>query len=775
MTIITVSCKTKITGGKRPTLWKSNFSKPRLIFSGRPMFRNLLLYLSLLLPLHAWSQFTYVSDQSIPVEVDGRQLALPWAGGLNSTQINTMDLDRDGDKDLVIFDRASNKVSTFLNSSGQYLYHPEYEALFPKAITRWMLIRDYNCDGLEDLFTANNNGISVFKNTTTAGGELSWEKLKFFAPPAPTAPPGTPGIFTEILLTQGFSKTNIFPGTNDIPNITDMDGDGDLDIVNMRFVNPFAAEFHQNMSMENYGTCDSLEYVRTSSRWGDWEECGCGEFGFGESCVVNGGRTNHNVGKSLLAIDATGDGNKDLLFSEEDCPFLFLLENDGTTSNPDFNSAAPFPQFTPAIMPAFPAAFYEDVNFDGKPDLVVSPAVYARTGLNNPFTNSVWLYRNTGSTAAPSFAFEKNNFLQDEMIEVGDYAYPAFVDFDGDGDQDMFIGNYGNQQFIGVITFFENVGTPSSPSFKKVTDDFLGLSALTQYSMKPQFIDINSDGKMDLAFTLADPTRFVSNLYYVPGNSSGTLDFSGQQVIYSGFNMAPNENLLLEDIDQDGRVDLLLGDATGALQYFRNTGNGSTLAFTLEDPEFMGIGQSITRTNLNTSVADLDNDGFADLIVGDQSGNITVYGDFRGTRSSPQPISNIIFDPFTDSYINRNLGARIKPVAVNLFNSDKPALAVGTVTGGMIILKNDGGQALPDEPEIVIYPNPLPREEKLNVKADRNVLMQVFTVMGQKLSEPIFVAGGQPRALEIRGMAPGIYIARFTIGNKTFGRKFVVH
>ncbi|MGE0589983.1 MAG: FG-GAP-like repeat-containing protein [Cyclobacteriaceae bacterium] len=733
------------------------------------MFRTLLVYLSLSLPLHAWSQFTYVSDQSIPVEADGKQLALPWAGGLNSTQFNTMDLDQDGDKDLVIFDRASNKVATFLNSSGQYLYHPEYEPLFPKEITRWLLIRDYNCDGLEDIFTAQSLGIIVFKNTTQPGQPLSWEKQKFFR--------STTSSFSDVILTSSSptSQTNILPGTNDIPNITDVDGDGDLDIVNMKFVNPFAAQFQQNMSMEKYGTCDSLEYVQTSSRWGDWEECNCGEFGFGEGCNASGGRTNHSVGKSLLVIDATGDNQKDLFFSEEGCPFLFLLENDGTTANPDFNSASTFPQFTPAIMPAFPAAFYEDVNFDGKPDLIVSPAVYARTGLNNPFTNSVWLYRNTGSTASPSFTFEKNNFLQDEMIEVGDYAYPAFVDFDGDGDQDMFIGNYGNQQFVGVITFFENVGTPAAPSFRKVSDDFLGLSGLTQYSLKPQFIDINSDGKMDLAFTLADPTRFISNLYYILGNSTGSLDFSGQQVIYSGFNMGPNENLLLEDIDQDGKVDILLGDATGALQYFRNTGNGNTFTFTLEDPEFMGLGQSITRTNLNTSVADLDNDGLADLIIGDQSGNITIYGDFRGTRNSPQPISNIIFDPFTDSYINRNLGARIKPVPVNLFNSDKSALAVGTVTGGMIILRNDGGQALPDEPEIVIYPNPLPRDEKLNVKTDRNVLIQVFSIMGQKLSEPIFVAGGQPRALEIRGLAPGIYIARFTIGNRTFGRKFVVH
>ncbi len=699
---------------------------------------------------------------------------MPWAGGLNSAQFNTIDLNNDGKKDLVVFDRASNKLSTFLNVNDQYMYHPEYETLFPDELNRWILLRDYNCDGKEDIFTASSNGISVYENITTTDGNLEWQKLKFFAPPLPSAPPNTPGIFTEIILTQGFSKINIFPGTNDIPTITDMDGDGDLDIVNMRFVNPGTAEYHKNLSMENYGTCDSLEYVRVTSRWGDWEECDCGQFAFGEACTSSGGRTQHNVGKSLLAIDVNGDGNKDLLFAEEDCPVLYYLENDGTTENADFNTAIPFPQSNAAVMPSFPSPYYEDVDFDGKPDLIVSPAVYARTGLNNPFTNSVWLYKNTGTTQSPNFTFVKNNFLQDEMIDVGDFAFPAFFDYDADGDQDMFIGNYGNSQFIGVIAFYENVGTASLPSFKLITTDYLNLSQLSQFSMKPQFIDINSDGNIDLAFMLADPTRFISNLLFIPGNSPNTLNFDGQQIQSANFNAGINENVLLEDIDQDGKVDMLVGRANGSLEFWRNAGAPGSLSFQLVTTEFMGLGQSITRTNLNASVADLDNDGRPDLLIGDQRGNITIFGDYRGTQNSPQPVTEILFDQFSQSYIGRNLGARIKPVAVNLFNSNKPSIAVGTVGGGMLILKNDDGQLLPDEPEIVIYPNPLPRNEKLTVQGDRNMLMELFSIVGQRISEPVFVTGNQPHFFEIAGLAPGIYIARFTIAGKTYGRRFVI-
>ncbi|HEY5691256.1 MAG TPA: hypothetical protein VIS49_07365, partial [Cyclobacteriaceae bacterium] len=93
------------------------------------MMLRFLLSLSLLLPLTLPAQFTYVLDQSILVEVDGSMLKMPWAGGLNSAQINQIDLNNDGKKDLVVFDRASNKLSTFLNQSNQYLYRPEYESL----------------------------------------------------------------------------------------------------------------------------------------------------------------------------------------------------------------------------------------------------------------------------------------------------------------------------------------------------------------------------------------------------------------------------------------------------------------------------------------------------------------------------------------------------------------------------------------------------------------------------------------------------------------------
>lgn len=733
------------------------------------------LLLLLFSPLAMVAQFTYKVDQSIPVEIEGKTLTMPWVGGLNSAQINTIDLNGDGKPDLALFDRTASKVLTFVNNDNAYNYQPAYENLFPDAISRWMLLRDFNCDGKKDLFTANNNGISVYENITAPGAALTWLKKQFFVPASPQAPPGTPGIFTDILLTQGFSITNIFPGTNDIPSIADMDGDGDLDIVNIRFVNPGSAEYHKNMSMENFGTCDSLSFVRISTRWGDWEECNCADFAFGESCTSSGGRTDHTGGKAIATLDVDHDGDQDLLFGEEDCPLLFLLPNEGTTENADMNTALPFPSAQPVNMPAFIAPYLEDVDFDGVPDLIVTPTLFSRSFISNELNRSVWLYKNTSAGQAPNFTFIKNNFLQDEMIEVGDNAFPAFRDFDGDGDEDLFIGNTGDNQFIGRIAFFENTGTASLPAFRLVTNDFLGLSQLGLFNIKPQFIDLTGDGNLDLAFLATDRVSITASLFYIPGNKPNALDFANQQVQATEFFLANNENIFLTDVDQDGAVDILVGKSTGALELWRNTGFSGSFSYTLEDPAFMGLGSSITRTNLNTFVADLDADGNQDLMLGDQKGTLTIYSNFRETSDLPQPITNVIFDPFTERYISKNLGGRIKPVVANLYNSDRPAVAVGTVMGGLVMLKNDESVPLPEEPALVVFPNPVSTDGILSVRSDRSAEIVIFNIMGQQLSAPTFIPANQPTPIRIARLAAGIYIVRFTIAGKIFARRFMVN
>src|SRR5690606_1324342 len=125
------------------------------------------------------AQFTYCLEQNVPVSnIDGEPLALPWLGGLNAAQINTMDLDGDGRDDLVLFDRMANKVIALRAEENRYVPAPEYESFFPEGITNWLLLRDYNCDGTKDIFTGDILGIKVYKNVSTSE-RLQWEPYLF--------------------------------------------------------------------------------------------------------------------------------------------------------------------------------------------------------------------------------------------------------------------------------------------------------------------------------------------------------------------------------------------------------------------------------------------------------------------------------------------------------------------------------------------------------------------------------------------------------------------
>lgn len=723
-----------------------------------PVPRLLFFLTVFLLPQALAAQFTYQIDQSIPVEMDGKTLALPWAGGLNSAQLNTLDLNGDTKQDLAIYDRGAAKIFTFLNLNNKWEYYPEYESLFPAEVSQWMLLRDFNCDGKKDLFTSDPFGIIVFVNTTKPGKNLSWRAYH----------PGSP------LLTKGFSSSiNLKVNEADIPAIDDIDGDGDLDVLNVKFVGAGTVEYHKNLSMERTGRCDSMQLERVTQNFGGFEECSCGKFAFGKTCAqLGGGRTEHSGGKTLLTFDMDSDGDRELLFSEESCARVYLLKNNGDKNFAVMTDAVTFPSSMPITTLTFPATFLEDVDFDGKADLLASPNVYARTySSSSDLQNSVWLYANTGTSQNPTFTFSKSNFLQEDMIDVGDNASPAFADYDADGDLDMFIGIYAMRDFIGTIYQFENTGTLSSPSFRLLTKDYASLSALQSFNLKPQFADMNSDGLLDLVMTATDLRKGTTSAFFLPNQTDKGMSFSTLFITPITFKLGQSENILINDINQDGLPDIIRGTSTGAVEYWKNTGSTN---FMLEDGSYLGLGASTSRQSPALSIADLDADGRDDLVIGDQRGAVTIFGDIRSNNPSPIGSTDAIYNPLLKTYTTKNLGGKVQPVAVNLFNTDKPSIIVGNSTGGIYILKNDEGKELPPDPVILLYPNPTSSTDGLYIKPDRNVLVEFFSILGQRVSESYFIPANQVYSFAFPGLGSGIYIARFTISGKSSAQKFII-
>ncbi|MBX2957755.1 MAG: T9SS type A sorting domain-containing protein [Cyclobacteriaceae bacterium] len=726
-----------------------------------------LISIFILITHFSLAQFTYTFHQQVPVIIDQDTLQMPWAGGLNTAQFNTIDLDGDGKDDLALFDRMANRVITFLNVDNQWTYAPEYEIFFPEETSGFMLLRDFNCDGKKDLFTKDVQGIKVFKNTSQTGQPLSWEQFLFYT--------GFPGAKSQVLLTKGFSgMINLQLQSDDLPALVDIDGDGDLDILNVKFVGTSTIEFHKNFSIERYGTCDSLDFERITQAWGNVEECDCGVFAFGEPCNT-GGRTKHAGGKSLLALDLDNDNDMDILFAEAECTRVYQLTNVGTTENPSITSALNFPPDAPIAILQFPSVYYEDVDFDGRKDLIASPSIFAREFLQTDLQRSTWFYKNTGTEQLPIFSFQRRNFLQAEMIDVGDNAVPAFYDADGDGDLDMFIGTFVNG-VRGSIYYFENTGTRIEPTYKLITDNFLGLSFYNFTNIKPQFADVNGDAKMDLVFTASNAVGLGTNLFYVLNTSSIGLNFNDQQVQSLNFPIFSSENILITHINNDLLPDLLVGKRDGSLQYWQNTGTSTAPSFTLASNAYLGLSASILRQNLSMAAGDLNGDGLPDLILGDQNGELRIVNNFKEATDAGSASTNIIYNPLNQTYSSQNLGGRVWSSIANLFNTTKPAIVVGNILGGLHILRHDESAPLPETPQISIYPNPVNQEYSpiININVDRPALAYVLSITGQEVGQPILLQGQQLYQFRVDSLSPGMYIMRFIINGKSHARRFIV-
>ena len=715
--------------------------------------KNISVLLLLFVALTGRAQFVYHPDQSIPVDVNGALIAMPWAGGLNAVQYNTMDLNNDQVEDLVLYDRMAAKVITFVSENDTYRYAPEFEKLFPEEIANFLLLRDFDGDGKKDLFTGSVFGIRVFQNISTSGN-LAWSPFYFFS-----------GFSkSEVLLTKGLSGTiNLQLQFDDLPSIGDADGDGDLDIFCMDYGGSGRIEFHRNLSVEEFGHRDSLKFELMTKAWGGVAECECAEFAFfNEDCGLAGGRTKHQGGKSLLILDTNGDGEKDLLLSEAECDRLSRLLNEGTVDAAVFSASSTFPS-PPAIFPLYPSAYFEDVDFDGVKDLMVSTNLFSKTEPAIDLKQSSWFYKNTGSNENPDFSLQSKSFLQSAMIDVGDNAVPAVADVDGDGDQDLLISHNGNPS---TIVMYENIGSFREPAFSLKHDDYLGLSASGFSNMKIQVIDINRDQRMDLVFTAT--FNGVAGLYVMQNKARGRFDFSGVVPERVNFTFSGPENLHLADVDGDGNPDILRGRNTGALEYWRNTGN---MAFTLEDPQFMGIGANLLSVNLITSVSDLDVDGRPDIMIGDHTGRIRIVSDYRKVRTADDAVDEIIAEADGTPYA-ANLGGRIWPVAANLFAGSRPAIVVGTSLGGMRILK-------PDEASsgalLSIYPNPVrAAEERLIVITNSPGTIEIFAATGQLVHEGVPLPAGFT-SLNVGFLPKGLYVFRFSSANSVTSQRIIVH
>ena len=725
--------------------------------------------------------FSFSSMHKVPLIANEAAAANPWTGAYNSGQFWPCDLNNDAQDDLLIFDKTSGRVLTFLavNEGGDWAwrYQPDYEDLIP-AVTSWIATADFNCDGRYDLFTQTAAGIKIYRNEVISPNQI--------------------GFVLEVdgLTSIGFSGIiNVQVNPYGAPAITDVDGDGDLDVLAFDFTGN-TVEFHRNRRMQNAGSCSGFDLKKDTCVFGLFAtKPACGQIRLNTGCYgqrpgsgqpPDSPKRMAHIGSQLAAIDLDADGDKDLLVGDLGCPLLNRLVNGGNPQNAIITSADTlFPSVAQYVkLPLFPSAYFMDLNFDGRKDMVVTPTTFSNVGDGDAINtrSATYLYTDASTGSIPDFQMAEKDFMQNQTLDVGEESVPAFADIDADGDQDLLVGHRGmkNGNLLQASLFlYRNTGMPLYPAFTLETTDYKGLSTLSQRRIRPLFTDINEDGATDLCWVASPGAGSDSaRLYYLLNQNGAGQPFAFGAAAQAGqlpFGFGGYDCPAFFDVNGDQKKEMLIGKNGGRIHLYNRTGTWPNFQYQLVNNNYGNVSRAPSSANVNLAIADVDKDGQPDLATGDLTGALKLYHNFLQSANATFPADSITYFNVLQNQKNYRLwGPFVSPALADLNGDNYPELALGLTGGGVFLMVNRlGANAVKEElrpPMWTLAPNPVAAGSELSWQGPAVEKVLLYSFEGKAIHS--WHAPGN--SLQLPALAPGFYVIQFAGRSGVFSQRLII-
>lgn len=464
---------------------------------------------------------------------------------------DTLDIDNDGDTDLIgdesIYPAAG--IRPLLNNgSGVFSEGTLISIPYNQGVND-LFAEDIDGDGFQDLVVNTGVDSTFLFNGDGIGAFAQYAKFEGSSVPADLDADGDGDLFLydgSVSTLQNIGGGSFAPGSD----LVVVSSTYDIDLVDI----------------DSDGDLDLIQGSQLQSRV--WSNDGLANF-----------TVSQEIGKqgySQVFGDLDADGDPDMIRAIEEgyTPGLDIWSNAGGSLSYNSNVAGGIFEFKKIDL----------VDVDGDGDLDIVGIVERSNG-----SSSLLSYGNDGS-----FAFSN----LDTLTLVNEPQDISFGDIDGDTDIDVVIayeyGGVGFRPFIndGLGNFTGGTIVPPPQVSAQVSDVDLG--------------DLDGDGDLDL---------FVSNAYRLEGNPAGDsyvfLNDGAGIFTDSGNNLAItnyNYKSFLNDIDQDGDMDIILGGYSSFPQIWTNNGLG-VFAF---DSEIIAFSDDYTKIQFG----DLDGDGDKDIALG---------------------------------------------------------------------------------------------------------------------------------------------------------------
>lgn len=574
-----------------------------------------------------------------------------------------LDVDGDGDDDLFLQERTGEVMFFEHVDADSSPAGPPFrwrsDAYRGLEVGEWFRFGDVDMDGDRDLLAEEPfSHIRMYRND----GE-----------------PGRPDFVRATDTLRTVSGRPIASDRQNIPNVGDVDCDGLQDLLVGRLAGTVSRfEVADAGAAEGAGSGGAApRFRRVTDRFQGIEIV----------AEVTGVRHGAN---SLVVTDFDSDGDPDLFWGDFFESGLLYIENTGSCRQPNLRSRpVPFPPGDPLETSGYNAPTFGDLDGDGDRDLLVG----VLGGAYDPVTtaaDNLYYLENVGQ----GWTLRTRRFLSG--LDVGSESAPALGDLDGDGDADLLMAGKidPTARSTSVVHRWENVGGPGSSAWRR--RDPLPMRGTYQYA--PALGDLDGDGDADLVLAnWRDRVAFYRNDGPAAGGAGGhggpgapgrdgaaggqgsgprfTVVDSSLVTLNRGSHAVP----ALGDVDGDGDLDLFVGESSGTVNFYRNVGTPTDPRFELVSDEFGGI--DVGRRSAPT-LADLDDDGDLDLVVGSESEGLRLYRN-RGSPSDP--------DFRREGRLEASTRGLSTPVFRDVDGDGRLELFSGSAGGGLLYFERPGG------------------------------------------------------------------------------------